>query len=73
MECVIEKKINSDGSIEISEFVLNRRYKQLIKGRTERKCVECDKNIKYYNYHHHKKTQKHILNEKLYNLLKETL
>ncbi len=67
----IEKEFKSNGTIEISEYILKRRQKQLEKGKTLKFCVACNKNIKYYNFNHHVKGQKHILNQKIYDLENE--
>ena len=63
---IIEKEFKSNGTIEVSEYILKRRQKQLEKGKTLKFCVACNKNIKYYNFNHHTKGQKHILNQKIY-------
>lgn len=68
---IIEKNIKSNGTIEVSEYILKRRQKQLEKGKTLKFCVVCNKNIKYYNFNHHVKGQKHILNQKIYDLENE--
>ena len=72
---IIEKEFKSDSTegytIEVSEYILKRRQKQLEKGKTLKFCVVCNKNIKYYNYHHHLKSGKHILNQKIYDLENE--
>jgi len=67
---IIEKEIKSNGTIEVSEYILKRRAKQLEKGRTLKLCVECNKEFKFYNYHHHLKSEKHKLNKKIYDLQK---
>jgi len=53
---------------EVSEYILKRRQKQLEKGKTLKFCSVCNKNIKYYNFNHHVKGQKHILKQKIYDL-----
>jgi len=68
---IIEKEFKSNGTIEVSEYIIKRRLKQLEKGKTLKFCAVCNKNIKYYNFNHHVKGQKHILNQKIYDLENE--
>tara|TARA_R110002096_G_scaffold394086_1_gene589300 strand:- start:4 stop:264 length:261 start_codon:yes stop_codon:yes gene_type:complete len=65
---IIEKEFKSNGTIEVSEYIIKRRQKQLKKGKTLKLCIACNKNIKYYNFCHHLKSEKHELNQKIYDL-----
>jgi len=65
---IIEKEFKSNGTIEVSEYILKRRQKQLEKGKTLKLCLACNKKIKYYNFNHHTKSEKHELNQKIYDL-----
>ena len=64
----IQKEFKKNGTIEVSEYILKRRAKQLEKGKTLKICVVCNKNFKFYNFHHHLKSEKHKLNQKIYDL-----
>lgn len=68
---IIQKEIKLNGTIEVSEYILKRRAKQLEKGKILKLCSICNKKYKSYNFHHHLKSEKHQLNLKIYDLENE--